>query len=132
MSTRRLCARQHPGTDERSRREGFTLTELIVALMLLTVGLLALASTSAFLTYEYAAAGRAESAAIIAESRLEQLRVAGCVAGGGRETVDGLTSVWSVAVAGGTAAATVTMSWIERGVRASHRYTTGFACGRVP
>ena len=130
MSTERPCRAHHqPATFERPGREGFTLTELIVALMLLTVGLLALASTSAFLTYEHAAAGRAESAAIIAESRLEQLRVAGCVAGGGRETVEGLlTSVWSVAIAGGTAAATVTMSWVERGVLASHGYTTGCAC----
>ena len=129
MSTGRpFRAHQPPATVGRWGREGFTLTELIVALVLLTVGLLALASTSAFLTYEYAAAGRAESAAIIAESRLEQLRVAGCVAGAGRETVEGLTSVWSVSVGDGTAAATVTMSWIERGVRASHRYTTGFAC----
>ena len=109
-------------------RPGFTLTELIVALVLLTVGLLALASTSTFLGYEHAAAARAESAAIIAGSRMERLRAGGCTAGNGLELVDGLQSAWSVAVAGDVAVATVVVSWLERGTRTDQRYSTGFPC----
>ena len=123
----RRASTQH-AIRESPRRDGFTLTELIVALMLLTVGLLALASTSAFLTYEHTAAGRAESAAIIAESRLEQLRVAGCTAGDGSGVTDGLRSAWSVVVSGHTAIATVTMSWLERDARVTQRYSTGYPC----
>ena len=127
-----LRSRSHAalgGSNEESgRRNGFTLTELIVALMLLTVGLLALASTSAFLTYEYAAAGRAESAAIIAESRLETLRLAGCTAVSGAAVSDGFGSTWSVAIVGTTALATVAVTWTERGESAVQRYATGFVC----
>ncbi len=96
--------------------------------MLLTVGLLALASTSAFLGYEHAAAGRAEAAAVVAGSRLERLRVAGCNAQQGTELVDGMTSSWSVAMAGTTAIATVSVSWRERGAPTEQRYASGFAC----
>jgi prepilin-type N-terminal cleavage/methylation domain-containing protein len=110
------------------RREGFTLAELIVALMLLTVGLLALASTSAFLTYEYAASARAERAAIVAGTRLETLRLAGCVSSQGTETSEGLTAVWSVILAGRTAIAAVGVAWNERGTPIVHRYATAFAC----
>ena len=108
--------------------DGFTLAELIVALMLLTVGLLALASTSAFLTYEYAATGRAERAAAMGGSRLEILRTGSCADAQGTETVDGLTVAWSVAPSGSTALATVHVSWAERGTAVVQRYTSGFGC----
>ena len=110
------------------RRDGFTLPELIVALMLLTVGLLALAGTSAFLTYEYAASARAERAATLAGTRLEILRLAGCVSSQGSETSEGLTAVWSVILAGRTATASVGVAWNERGTPVVHRYATAFAC----
>lgn len=109
-------------------RHGFTLAELIVALMLLTVGLLALASTSAFLAYEHAASGRAERAATIAGSRLEILRAGSCASAQGTETVDGLTAAWSVASSGHTALATVRVSWAERGTAVVQRYASGFTC----
>jgi prepilin-type N-terminal cleavage/methylation domain-containing protein len=109
-------------------RPGFTLAELIVALMLLTVGLLALASTSAFLTYEHAASGRAERAATIAGSRLEMLRTGRCSATAGAETIDGLTAAWSVASSGHVALATVDVTWTERGVPILQRYTSGYPC----
>jgi len=109
-------------------RHGFTLAELIVALVLLTVGLLALASTSAFLTYEHAATGRAERAATIGGSRLEILRTGSCDNAQGTETVDGLTVAWSVAPSGHTALATVHVSWAERGTAVVQRYVSGFTC----
>ena len=109
-------------------RSGFTLAELIVALMLLTVGLLALASTSAFLTYEHAASGRSEHAATVAGSRLELLRAGRCATAQGTEIVDGLTTAWSVAASEHTALATVRVSWMERGAPIVQRYASGFTC----
>lgn len=111
-----------------STRHGFTLVELIVALMLLTVGLLALASTSAFLTYEHAATGRAERAAAMGQSQLEILRVGNCAEAQGRESVNGFTVAWSVATSGRTALARVEISWAERGTTVVQRYTSGFTC----
>jgi len=109
-------------------RDGFTLTELIVALMLLTVGLLALASTASFLTAESAASSRAERAAVVAGSRLEILRTHGCASAQGRETVGELTATWAVVASEGSALASVTVSWTERGRPIIHRYTSGIAC----
>ena len=111
-----------------SARHGFTLAELIVALVLLTVGLLALASTSAFLTYEIAANGRAERAAAIGQSRLEILRTGICADAQGRESVHGLSVAWSVAPSGRSALATVEVSWAERGKAVAQRYASGYTC----
>ena len=116
------CRRDH---DDRS---GFSLPELIVALTLVTIGLLALASTSAFLTYEHAASGRAERAATIAGARLELLRTSGCTPSQGTEVIDGLTAAWSVTLAGRAAHATASVSWVERGHPVAHRYESGFTC----
>ena len=96
--------------------------------MLVTVGLLALASTSAFLTFEHAASGRAERAATLAGSRLEILRAEGCTPSQGTETVDGLTVAWSATMAARTGQAVVRISWVERGSRVVHRYDSAFPC----
>src|SRR5687768_1018620 len=89
---------------------GFSLPELVISLTLLTVGLLALASTSAFLTSAHAGSGRAERAAIIAGMRLDALRAAGCSPTQGTETVDGLASSWSLTRAGQVAVTSVRIS----------------------
>src|SRR5688572_18359179 len=109
-------------------RHGFTLAELVVALVLLTIGLLALASTSAFLAYEHAASGRAERAALIAASRLDRLRSGVCAATRGTEIVEGLTVGWSVEPAGRAALAEVRVTWLERGRTVAQHYSGGFPC----
>ena len=112
----------------RTHRAGFSLPELVVALVLLTVGLLALASTSVFLTHEHAASGRAERAATLAGSRFEMLRASGCTPAQGTETIDGLTAVWTVTPSTRAALATVRITWRERGAPVTHRYESGFPC----
>ncbi len=107
---------------------GFTLAELIVALMLLTVGLLALSSTSAFVTYELASSARSERAAAAAASRLEALRSASCADAAGSSTSDGITTAWSVAAVGRGATSSVEVTYADRGKRISQRYSSGFAC----
>ena len=109
-------------------RRGFSLPELVISLTLLTVGLLALASTSAFLTYTHAGSSRAERAAIIAGMRLDALRAAGCSPTHGTETLGGLASSWSLTRAGQVAVTIVRISWLERGKPVSHRYESGFTC----
>jgi hypothetical protein len=96
--------------------------------MLLTLGLLAASSTSAFVAYELAASGRSERAASIAASRLELLRSSGCADAAGSSTSDGITTSWSVATAGRSATSSVEVTYAERGRSISQRYSSGFAC----
>ena len=119
---------RRPTTSFARERRGFTLAELVVALVLLTIGLLALASTSAFLAYEHAASGRAERAALIAASRLDRLRSGVCAATRGTEIVEGLTVGWSVEPAGRAALAEVRVTWLERGRTVAQHYSGGFPC----
>ena len=62
----------------RRNRKGFTLVELMVAMMLFSVGLLALASTSAVVVRQMGDAGNMSIAAAAASARIEQLRAASC------------------------------------------------------
>ena len=57
---------------------GFTLVELMVAVVLFEVGLLALLSTTAAVTRMLARGRHATQAAIFATQRLERLRVTAC------------------------------------------------------
>ena len=76
---------------------GYTLIEVVVALLLFAVGALALVATSAVIGRELSANAIRERAGRMAESRLEMLG-AGCHrATAGREARGGIESEWSVA-----------------------------------
>jgi len=75
---------------------GYTLVEVVIALLLFTVGALALVATSAVIGRELNANAIRERAGRMAESRLELLG-AGCRgATAGREARGGIESEWSV------------------------------------
>jgi prepilin-type N-terminal cleavage/methylation domain-containing protein len=57
---------------------GFTIVEVIIAIIVLTVGLLGLVATSALVTRMIARGQRSANAATFASKRLELLRVTGC------------------------------------------------------
>lgn len=89
---------------------GFTLVEVLVAIVVLTIGLIALVGTSAMVT-RMIARGKVETrVAQAASRRMETLRLAAystsprCTAGtfanGGPVTTGGLTESWTVPVAG--------------------------------
>jgi prepilin-type N-terminal cleavage/methylation domain-containing protein len=59
---------------------GFTLIELMVAILLLSVGLLGTLGTAALVTRMIGRGQRAAAAATFAEQRLERLRTTGCAA----------------------------------------------------
>ena len=75
---------------------GYTLIEIIVALLLFTIGGLALVSTSALIARATSADGIRERAGRIAASRLEILGVECLRAVSGRETLQQIESEWSV------------------------------------
>ena len=77
---------------------GYTLIEIMIALLLFTIGGLALVSTSALIARATNADGIRERAGRIAASRLEVLRIE-CQRGvSGRETLQQIQSVWVVTV----------------------------------
>ena len=78
------------------RRIGYTLIEIVVAILLFTVGGLALAATSAVVGRELNANASRERAGRIAANRLEQLRAECRSATGGRALIGRIESEWSV------------------------------------
>jgi prepilin-type N-terminal cleavage/methylation domain-containing protein len=84
----------HP---RRALRRGFTLVELLVALLLVEVGLLALTGTTVVLIRQRSAV-RARAAAIRAASNRIQLLAGGpCDAGSGAASeANGIREVWDV------------------------------------
>ena len=92
---------------ELGNRSGFTLVEVIVATIILTVGILGIVAATGNMTRLRGQADRMSTAAFYAQDRMEQLRALGCVAAAsGTETLDGKYIMrWTVAAqAGGTRA----------------------------
>jgi len=58
---------------------GFTIVEILIAVIVLTIGLLGLVSTAALTTRMIARGQRSAIAAMFATQRMEQLRPAACI-----------------------------------------------------
>ena len=88
--------RRSPHSRRRPRR-GATLVELLVALLLLDLALLALAGMSAVAVQRLGEAGRRSRAAIAATSRVEWLSSRGCgaTASGGGLLEPGVIESWT-------------------------------------
>lgn len=78
-------------------RAGFTLVELLVAMMVFAVGMLGLAATAGSVTRMMGGAKRQTLAATVAQSRLEKIRSSPCASlVSGSETVRGITNTWTI------------------------------------
>lgn len=107
---------------------GFTLVEVLVAIVVLAIGVIALAGSSAMVT-RMIGRGKVETRVAQAASyRLETLRLAAystsprctaaAFANGGPVTTNGLTESWTVPAAGKVRAVQVTVGYrIVRGTR---------------
>jgi type IV pilus assembly protein PilV len=112
---RHLARRRRPapgvrggaGDTGRRPRDGFTLAEIIVAIVILTIGLLAMASTSGAVARQMTGARRQTVAATIAQSRFDSLTSVRCAAlapasgttsttTSGSSTRGGVTETWTV------------------------------------
>jgi prepilin-type N-terminal cleavage/methylation domain-containing protein len=76
---------------------GYTLIEVVVALLILTVGALALAASSAVVAQSMAMNALRERAGRLASSRIEVIKSQCRIAATGRETVWQFESSWVVA-----------------------------------
>lgn len=78
-------------------RRGYTLVEMLVAIMLFTIGLLAMAGTASLITVALAASRTRSVAAAVAESRFDRLRAQTCSAHtSGSAVTRGVREDWSV------------------------------------
>jgi Tfp pilus assembly protein PilV len=82
-------------------RQGFTIIEIIIAIIVLTVGVLGMVTTAALVTRMIARGQRSAEASAFAARRLERERVAACAAqNNGTETLSRgstvvATNVWT-------------------------------------
>ena len=81
---------------------GYALVEIIVALLVFTVGALALVASSGVLTRAMANNAMRESAARIAMSRIEAIVSQCATAPSGRETIQQIESAWVISGASST------------------------------
>ncbi len=82
-------------------RRGFTLVELIVAMLMLTIGLLGLAGVGAVVLKQTRGGTYQTIAASIAQSRFEQLEGDPCASiVSGSATVRGMSETWTVSALG--------------------------------
>ena len=83
----------------RRDQRGFTLIELMLSLMLFTVGILSLGATSSIVVRTMGGAREQTLAATMAQSRFEQLRAFGCTTSGlagGSASTRGIAEKWTV------------------------------------
>jgi prepilin-type N-terminal cleavage/methylation domain-containing protein len=78
-------------------RRGFSLVEVVIAMLVFAVGALGLAASAAAIARQVAASGLRADAATIARSRSEAAHGASCGSfHSGESTTSGVRSVWSV------------------------------------
>ena len=89
-----LVSRRRAGVQSRG---GFTIIELVVSIIIITVGVLALATGSAGVAKQMRAGNQSSLAAVIAQSRLETIRSLGCSSlSNGSATTRGMTEKWTI------------------------------------
>ncbi len=107
-----------------TNERGFTIVEILVAVMILSVGILGLASTAALVTRMIGQGQRYTEASTIANDRFEQLRSMTCAdLADGTEAVGGYNVNWQTSALGNRGAnMTVTVTVPTPG-RADPTYT---------
>lgn len=108
---------------------GFTLVELIVAIIVLTIGILALASTAGVVARQMSGGAQQTLAAHVAQTRFERLRAVSCasltVPGMGSDESRGIREVWTVANGNGSNPSVTTLVLTDTvRYRAGRRYVT--------
>jgi prepilin-type N-terminal cleavage/methylation domain-containing protein len=119
---------------------GFTLVELMIAILVLTIGVMGLVGTSALVTRQINRSRIATIATEVGTRRLEQLKLAAApngataacasasFANGGPVTARGVTESWTVANAGTTRTATVTVTYPRVGGTSTITLQTEIGC----
>ncbi|MGD0483635.1 MAG: hypothetical protein ABSB58_03160 [Gemmatimonadales bacterium] len=114
---------------------GFSLVELLLAVVLLEAGVLALAATASGVARMTVLGGRSGGAAVVAASRFDALRATACALSAGTVATasDSATDSrfrerWTVALSGRARAAQVVVSYADGPHAQSDVYETVIAC----
>lgn len=131
MSARRRMSTTAPYAEPRhGSRAGFTIVELLVALMIFAVGMLGLAATAGSVTKMMGGAKRRVIATNVAQSRLEKIRSSNCsTLASGVDTTRGIINYWTVStVTRGKSVTDSVVFPIGRGQVAWRVYKTTLPC----
>ena len=130
MSDARMARRKRRTGLTAGCREGFTLVELLVALMVFVVGVLAVTGSSTVVMTMVGGSQRRTIAAAVAESRFEQLRAMSCAAHtNGNTTTRGVRETWTIVPGSFTNDITVRVTFASSGGRVSTQtYQTFVPC----
>jgi prepilin-type N-terminal cleavage/methylation domain-containing protein len=114
-------------------RSGFTVVELVVAMLVLAIGMLGMASTSVMLTRQISSNRQQTIAATLAQSRFEQLRSVQCTSiAPGSASARGVTEVWFKRDTTRAVVVTDTVKWTIRGSEKRHVYRSVIPCPANP
>ena len=109
---------------------GFTIVEVLVAVMILSVGLMGLVTTAGLVTRMIAQGQRSTEAATLANERIELLRAQGCPAAAtGSETRGAYTINWRVVAMASPKGRTIQVRVVSptgRGTRSDNFQTVHF------
>jgi prepilin-type N-terminal cleavage/methylation domain-containing protein len=110
-------------------RRGFSLVEVMIAIVILTTGVLALAASSAAGTRLIVQGGSLGRSAALAEGRIEILRSTACTSlTSGTATEGAFTVGWTVGTTGNLRAVVVTVTYpTGRGTR-TDTFTSAISC----
>ena len=121
--------RRLPRAVARRSREGFTLVEVIVAMLIFTVGLLAMASTAGVVVKQMGDSSRMTVASAVARSRIEQLRLAPCATGmSGSATTRGVSEAWRLTPMTRSSRIDVTVSFMTKNGTRTQSYRSMVPC----
>lgn len=119
-------------------RRGFSIVELVVAVMILSVGVLGLAGTAAVVTQHLGSADLMSQSATLAQVRFEGLRARGCAAITGASTVvqgdstaGNLTERWTASDVTRAVSVVDSITYTVRGRTTTHVYRSMIPCTTV-
>jgi prepilin-type N-terminal cleavage/methylation domain-containing protein len=117
----------------RRSRRGFTVIELTVSLVVLSVGLLAMAANSAVIGRQIRGSRQMAEAASTAQTRFETLRSVPCTAlAGGNATTASIVEVWTATNGVRVVEVTDTVKFSTRNGQQVYAYRTMIPCPALP
>lgn len=123
----------------RSARRGFTLVEVMVAIVVLSIGVLGLAATAGVVVRQMTGAVHQSVAATVAYSRMERIRTGNCVAmkdsssPAAGVTTRNVTERWAIKGTPGSHVLLVydTITYMVRGKKKMQVYNSEYPCDPI-